>query len=61
VPHPTAQGARILVVDDDPDIRDVVIAMLEAVGLVALGASNAEQALDMVHSGGFDLMASSRA
>src|SRR5262245_8649687 len=30
---PTGTGARVLIVDDDPDIRDMVSVMLEAVGL----------------------------
>jgi two-component system phosphate regulon response regulator PhoB len=37
---------RVLVVDDDPDIRDVVSTMLEAVGLAVLAVESGEDALD---------------
>jgi two-component system phosphate regulon response regulator PhoB len=49
-------SSRILVVDDDPDIRDVVSAMLEAVGLVVTTCTSAEEALSTVQSDAFDLM-----
>jgi two-component system phosphate regulon response regulator PhoB len=49
-------SSRILVVDDDPDIRDVVSAMLEAVGLVVTTRTSAEEALVTVQSEPFDLM-----
>ena len=54
--HPSAKGARVLVVDGDPEVREVVAAMLEAVDLVVEGARTAEEALDMVHGRGFDLL-----
>jgi two-component system phosphate regulon response regulator PhoB len=55
---PMAGGsrARILVVDDDRDIRDVVGAMLDAVGLTVTLAANAEEALEQVRSRPFDLL-----
>lgn len=53
--RPPSSTARILIVDDDPDIRDVVAAMLEAVGLVCTTASSAEDALDLVLKFPFDL------
>ena len=40
----SSEGARVLIVDDDDDLRDVIGAMLEAVGLVAATASSAEEA-----------------
>jgi two-component system phosphate regulon response regulator PhoB len=46
----------VLIVDDDPDIREVVAAMLEAVGLVVTAAGSAEEALDRVHLEAFDLL-----
>jgi two-component system phosphate regulon response regulator PhoB len=55
-PRPSGSGARVLIVDDDPDIREVVAAMLEAVGLVVMAASSAEEALDRVHGESFDLL-----
>jgi two-component system phosphate regulon response regulator PhoB len=39
---------RILIVDDDPDIREVVSVMLEAVGLAAFAVESGEEALDLV-------------
>jgi CheY-like chemotaxis protein len=37
---------RVLVVDDDPDIRETVIEVLEENGHLALGASNGVEALE---------------
>jgi two-component system phosphate regulon response regulator PhoB len=48
--------ARVLVVDDDPDIRDVVSAMLTAVGLETDRAPSAEQAVQSLRGGAFDLV-----
>lgn len=50
------QKAAVLVVDDDPDLRDVVGAMLEAVGLSVRAVGSAEEALSLVRSERFDLM-----
>jgi two-component system, OmpR family, phosphate regulon response regulator PhoB len=49
-------GARVLLVDDDPDLRDVVSAMLEAVELVVSTASSAEEALERARSAPYDLV-----
>lgn len=51
-----ATNARVLVIDDDPDIREVVGAMLESVGLVVNAVDSAEAALEMVASQPFDLL-----
>jgi two-component system phosphate regulon response regulator PhoB len=48
--------ARVLLVDDDGDIRDVVGAMLEAVGLTVEPVTNAEEALERVREKHFDLL-----
>lgn len=53
---PASMSARVLLVDDDPDIRDVVGAMLEAVGLVVEPVTSAEAALDRVRETHFDLL-----
>jgi two-component system phosphate regulon response regulator PhoB len=55
---PLAQGpnARVLLVDDDRDIREVVGAMLDAVGLSVEGSSSAEEALERVRKATFDLI-----
>ena len=55
-PRPSGAGSRVLIVDDDPDIREVVAAMLEAVGLVVIAAGSAEEALERVHKEAFDLL-----
>src|SRR5688572_829757 len=54
--RPPVSGATVLLVDDDPDIREVVTAMLEAVGLAVSQCDNAEDALTRVRSGRFDLL-----
>jgi two-component system, OmpR family, phosphate regulon response regulator PhoB len=53
---PAAMSARVLLVDDDPDIRDVVGAMLEAVGLIVEPATTAEVALERAREKHFDLL-----
>ncbi len=53
---PVSQGARVLVVDDDADVCNVVATMLEAVGLTTESATSAEQALELVHALAFDLV-----
>ncbi len=46
----------MLLVDDDRDIREVVGAMLDAVGLAVEGATSAEEALERVRRASFDLI-----
>jgi two-component system phosphate regulon response regulator PhoB len=55
---PFAQGpnARVLLVDDDQDIREVVGAMLDAVGLTVEASTSAEEALERVRATPFDLL-----
>jgi len=55
---PLAKGphARVLLVDDDRDIRDVVGAMLDAVGLTVEATTSAEEALERVRREAFDLV-----
>jgi two-component system phosphate regulon response regulator PhoB len=47
---------RILVVDDDPDIRDVVSVMLEAVGLSVEAVESSEDAEERLGHEPFDLL-----
>ncbi|MBK8255344.1 MAG: response regulator [Polyangiaceae bacterium] len=54
--QPSVAGARILVVDDDDAIRDMVAAMLEAVGLIVTTAANGEAALELFADATFDLV-----
>ncbi len=55
---PFTQGpnARVLVVDDDRDIRDVVCAMRDAVGLTVDSVPSAEEALGRMRAQSFDLV-----
>jgi two-component system phosphate regulon response regulator PhoB len=52
----TGAGARILLVDDERDIREVVGAMLDAVGLSVESATSAEEALERVRRRSYDLV-----
>ncbi len=49
-------GARILLVDDDVEVVDVVSAMLEAVGFAVIPAHDAEDGLGMLERDPFDLV-----
>jgi two-component system, OmpR family, phosphate regulon response regulator PhoB len=55
-PLAETQSARVLLVDDDPDVCEVVRAMLEAVGLRVESALSAEEALERVRVEGYDLL-----
>ena len=55
-PRPAGTSARVMIVDDDPDIRDVVSAMLESVGLSVVPISSAEESLDRLRREPFDLL-----
>ncbi|WP_437673679.1 response regulator transcription factor [Sorangium sp. So ce131] len=55
-PRLKGKGSRVLVVDDDPDIRDMVSTMLEAVELVVVSAASAEEALEHVRGAPFELV-----
>jgi two-component system phosphate regulon response regulator PhoB len=54
--RPSGRGSRVLVVDDDPDIREMVAVMLEAVGLVVSSVSSAEEALARIQEHPFELL-----
>ncbi len=47
---------RILVVDDDPDIRQVLLDRMSSFGYVVETAINGREALDALRRGGFDGM-----
>jgi CheY-like chemotaxis protein len=49
------RGKRILLVDDDPAVRDSLNDVLVAEGYVVTPAENGQQALDLVNQSGFDL------
>jgi two-component system phosphate regulon response regulator PhoB len=54
--RPTLPSGRVMIVDDDPDIRGVVAAMLEAVGLTVIAVESGEEALDRIAQEACDLM-----
>lgn len=39
---------RVLIVDDDKDVRDILFSVLQARGIQADGASNGREALDLI-------------
>lgn len=51
-------GDRILIVDDDPFIRDIIFKCLEAEGHECCTAENAEKALEYLSQSGFTLIIS---
>jgi two-component system phosphate regulon response regulator PhoB len=55
-PASAPAGARVLVCDDDRDVRDVLCGMLEAVGLKVETAPSAEDALERMRSKVPDLL-----
>lgn len=48
--------AKILVVEDDESIRDILTIMLELQGHIVLQAENGREALDLLHQANFDLV-----
>jgi two-component system phosphate regulon response regulator PhoB len=54
--RPSLPSGRVLIVDDDPDIREVVTTMLESVGLTVAAVESAEEALDRIGAEACDLL-----
>lgn len=54
----TASGRplSVLVVDDEPVLRDLTVAMVASLGHRASSAADGEQAVDAVRRGGYDLV-----
>jgi two-component system NtrC family sensor kinase len=50
--------ARVLVIDDEPEVASVMQDMLEAAGFEVVVASSAKQALEIIDSGRFDCVVS---
>jgi CheY-like chemotaxis protein len=44
----SGHGATILVVDDDPDVRDYAVSVLQQVGYTVIEASDGESALSLL-------------
>jgi two-component system phosphate regulon response regulator PhoB len=55
-PSARAPSARVLLVDDEREIREVVGAMLDAVGLAVEAATSAEEALERLRSASYDMV-----
>jgi signal transduction histidine kinase/CheY-like chemotaxis protein len=53
-------GLRVLVVDDEPDARDILVKLLDGVGAKVVAAESADEALDLVErcDGGLDVLVS---
>ncbi len=49
-------AATVLVIDDDPTIRDALVVFLQNHDFVALGASDAHQALSVLHENRIDTL-----
>ena len=49
-------GHRILLIDDDADLRDVVVALLEDAGYSVTSCAEPETALELLQHSGFDLI-----
>jgi CheY-like chemotaxis protein len=47
---PLRPSQKLLIVDDDPDIREGFRLLLEAVGYTAEGVGNGQEALDYLHA-----------
>ncbi len=57
--HAVPPGLKVLLVEDDAEVRQVVLAFLEHLGCRVVSASSAEQALvTLSREGGFDLLLS---
>ncbi|MBC7316914.1 MAG: response regulator, partial [Chloroflexi bacterium] len=50
------QGCRVLVVDDEPVVRELLKRLLERLGQVVTLVSSGREALTLLHEGSFDLL-----
>lgn len=55
-PAPARAGARILLVEDDDDVREVSVRFLEFAGYRVVGACDGEEAWDTLQRHDFDLL-----
>lgn len=58
LPHPNASTARILVVDDDEDLGDVMAMILRGAGYNVEAVGNGVEALGRLEQQGYDLVVS---
>jgi CheY-like chemotaxis protein len=54
--EPEFEGASILVVEDDDDIRDLLVTLLEMAGYAVTACPTAEQGLNALREGTFDFV-----
>ena len=47
--RPVSQGERILVVEDDPEVRSLTVSMLRDLGYDIVGAADGREAIDALH------------
>ena len=60
-PSDARSGARVLLIDDDPDVRDVLTAQLSDLGCAVVPVTSGHAALDLLNADkaeGFDLLIS---
>ena len=50
------ENSRILIIDDNPEIREVITILLEGEGFVTEEASDGEQALEKIREISYDLI-----
>jgi CheY-like chemotaxis protein len=51
-----ARGANVLIVDDDPSIRQTIEVIVNSVGMRTLTASSGEEALELCNRQSVDLV-----
>jgi CheY-like chemotaxis protein len=51
VPEPSRPRGLVLVVEDEADLRALIVGLLEGDGYAAIGASNGEEALQLLREG----------
>jgi two-component system CheB/CheR fusion protein len=58
--YPSLAGVRVLIVDDEPDLRQLFEILLEDLGVQVTQATSAQEALSILkaHPGGYDVLLS---
>jgi CheY-like chemotaxis protein len=54
--EPEAGGGRVLLVEDDPDLRSLTATLLDSLGYGVVATADAPEALDALEHGDFDLL-----
>jgi len=53
---PIVEMARILLVEDDQDVREMLVDMIAPIGHLVTAVRNGDAALVLLHAGEFDLL-----